>query len=88
MSVVEASRLAQVRSPAEIPTQPTVHHPCARRHIFPLKVGVEGTDAYGSRWRAASPLQVVVRPPWTRGQTQATRASAGQAASSREGRWG
>ena len=34
MSVVEASRFAQVRSPAEIPTQLTVHHPCARRHIF------------------------------------------------------
>ena len=54
----------------------------------PLKVGVEGTDAFGSRRRAASPLQVVGRSPWTRGQTQATRASAGQAASSREGRWG
>ena len=89
MSVVEASRFAQVRSPAEIPTQLTVHHPCARRHIFPVESrSLEGTDAFGSRRRAASPLQVVVRPPWTRGQTQATRASAGQAASSREGRWG
>ena len=88
MSVVEASRFAQVRSPAEIPTQLTVHHPCARRHSFSLKVGVEGTDAFGSRRRAASPLQVVVRPPWTCGEAQATRASAGQAASSREGRWG
>ena len=37
MSVVEASRFAQVRSPAEIPTQLTVHHPCARRHIFPVE---------------------------------------------------
>ena len=56
--------------------------------VSPLKVGVEGTDGFGSRRRAASPLQVVVRPPWTRGQTQATRASAGQAASSRADRWG
>ena len=56
--------------------------------VSPLKVGVEGTDAFGSRRRAARPLQVVVRPPWTRGKTQATRASAGQAASSRAGRWG
>ena len=37
MSVVEASRFAQVRSPAEIPTQLTVHHPCARRHSFPVE---------------------------------------------------
>ena len=35
--MVEASRFAQVRSPAEIPTQLTVHHPCARRHIFPVE---------------------------------------------------
>ena len=47
----------------------------------PSKVGFEGTDAFGSRRRAASPLQVVVRPPWTCGEAQATRASAGQAAS-------